>query len=307
MLLYLSSTSEEGRQAMRQPAAVTHAQEVVEQAWSLVSDARVREARTISEKLVQDLLDLLEADDERDRALLHSLISACHIAGYTVGMSVRNTEALVAASYFEEMLRVARKLNDGPSAVIALTYQGDMYRRHGNLKEAMHYLKIAYTTQHGNCAQLLGRLYSQTNDEENFVRVMKEAEQIAATLDPSHTSLHGQYSLGTVYIDYCKHYNRLGETRKALDYFTRAEKSLPKTPHWCTLLTATHGLLLVRSGNIEQGMPYVIEAVKLATDHGNYRLLDHFYALQRYLGRESIKFNQANVRLGESLYEATAY
>ena len=298
---------------MRHSAAVTHAQKAVEQAWSLVSDARVREARTISEKLVQELQDLLEEDDEHDVELLQSLIFACHVAGYTVGMSVRNSEALVAVSYFDEMLRAARKLNDSPYSVIALTYQGDMYRRDGNLKEAMHCLQLAYAAPeadraaHGNCAQLLGRLYSQTNDEENFVRVMNEAEQIASSIDPSQTRLHGQYCLGTVYIDYSKHYCTLGETRKALDYFARAEESLPNTPHWCTLLTATRGLLLVRSGNIEQGMPYVIEAVKLAIEHGNYRLLDHFYALQNYLGQKSVEFNQANVRLGESLYEASAY
>jgi len=298
---------------MRHSAAVTHAQKVVEQAWSLVSNARVREARTMSEKLVQELQDLLEEDDERDVELLQSLISACHVAGYTVGMSVRNSNALVAVSYFEEMLRVAHKLNDSPFSVIALTYQGDMYRRDGNLKEAMQCLQLAYATPqadraaHGNCAQLLGRLYSQTNDEENFVRVMSEAEQIASSIDPSRTRLNGQYCLGTVYIDYSKHYCALGETRKALDYFVRAEESLPNTPHWCTLLTATRGLLLVRSGNIEQGMPYVIEAVKLAIDHGNYRLLDHFYALQNYLGQKSVEINQANVRLGESLYEASAY
>lgn len=299
---------------MRNNNAVTHAQEIIEQAWSLVSDARVREARTISEDLVQEIQDLLEEGDERDAVLLQRLIDACHVAGYTVAMSVRNSDALVAAAYFAEMLDAARKLNDRPFSVIALTYQGDMYRRYGDLKKAIHFLLNAYTTSqddrsaHGNCAQLLGRLYSLTGDEENFMRVMREAEQIAASIEqPSQTRLHGQYCLGTVYIDYCRYYSKLGEINKAFDYFSQAEKSLPYTQHWHTLLTATHGLLLVRSGDIERGMPFVIKAVKLATDHGNYRLLDHFYALQRYLGQKVVEFNQATVRLGESLNEASAY
>jgi tetratricopeptide (TPR) repeat protein len=306
--LYLLKMREERRHPMRHIAAMTHAEKVIEQAWSLIGDARVREARGMSEKLVQEILDLLEGDDESNTELLRRLVPACHVAGYTVGMSVRDSETLVAVSYFDEMLRAARKLKDDSFSVIALTYQGNLYRRYGNLKEAMHCLQIAYATQqadqaaHGNCAQLLGRLYSQMDDGENFARMMKEAEQIAHSIDLSHTSLHGQYCLGTVYIDYSKHYCKLGETHKAFDYFAKAEKSLPDMLHWNTLLTATHGLLLVRSGNIEQGMPYVVKAVKLALDHGNYRLLDHFYALQNYLGQKSVEFNQANVRLGESLY-----
>ena len=254
---------------MRNIDAVTHAQKVIEQAWSLVRDAQVRQARTISEELVQELQDLLEEGHEHDTGLQQSLIDACHLAGYTVAMSVRNSDALIAVSYFDEMLRAACKINDGPFSVIALTYQGDMYRRYGNLNEAMHSLQSAYSTPqddraaHGNCAQLLGRLYSQMKDEENFVRVMEEAEQLASSIDHAHTRLHGQYCLGTVYIDYCKHYCKRGETRKAFDYFSRAENSLPYTPHWFTLLTATHGLLLVRSGNIEHGMSFVIKAVEL--------------------------------------------
>jgi tetratricopeptide (TPR) repeat protein len=132
---------------------------------------------------------------------------------------------------------------------------------------------------------------------------MDVAEQIAHAINPSQTSLHGQFCLGTVYIDWSKHYCKLGERSKAFDYFRRAEQSLPNTPHWATLLTATHGLLLVQSGDIEQGMPYVIKAVKLAISHGNQRLLDHFYDLQYYLGQKTIEFNQANVKLGKALYE----
>lgn len=293
---------------MKHIAFTIHVEEVIERAWALISDAQVQEARRMSEKLVQEIQGLLEEDNESNTELLRKLMRASHVAGYTVGMSVRNSETLVAVSYFNEMLHAAHKLKDDSSSVIALTYRGDMYRRYGNLKEALHSLQTAYDISpadpvaHGNCAQLLARLYSQMNDDKNFARLMKEAEQIARSIDCSHTSVHGQYCLGTVYIDRCKHYCKRGETYKALDYFARAEKSLPDSPHWNTLLTATHGLILVRSGNIEQGMLYIDEAVKLALKHGNNRLLDHFYALQSYLAQKSVEYNQANVRLGKSLH-----
>lgn len=298
---------------MKFSAIVIRSQALIEQAWVLISEARVREARDIGERQVLELQNLLEEHEENDPALLRALVLACHLAGYTVAMSVRNTKALVAASYFEEMQHAAQSLKDAPSIVIALSYQGDMYRRIGELKEALRLLHSAYSIQqpdqaaHGNCAQLLARLYSQMGDIANFMSIMQEAESIALNIDPSRTSLHGQYCLGTVYVDYCKHYSKQGELRKALDYFAKAEQALPPTTHWQTLLVATHGLLLVRSGNLAQGMPYVDKAVQLATNHGNYRLLDHFYGLQRYLGQKSVEFNQATVHLGEALYQALAY
>ncbi len=289
--------------------AVEQAEETIEQVWSLLGEAHVQKARQISERLVQELLDWLEEDGEHATRLFYTkLAHACHAAGYLVAMSVRYTEAQAVIAYFEEMLRAAYELESDALATIALTYEGDMYRRADDFNEARRHLQRAYDlpqedlAAHGNCAQLLARFYSQIGDVENFVRLMEEAECIAREIDPSGSSLHGQYSLGTVYIDYSKHYSKIGETAKALDYFARAEESLPDMPHWRTLVTATHGLLLVRNNNLEQGMSYVVEAAKLALDHGNLRLLDHFYALQSHLARKSTEFNQASVRLSEALY-----
>lgn len=288
----------------------TRAEEAVAQAWSLIGDACVREARTLSETLVQDLLDQLEEKPEDETLLLRLLVPACHVAGYAVGMNVRRAETLRAVTYFEEMLRTARTLGDDAAVAIALTYQGDMYRRYGDLEESLRSLQTAYALpQHdlavrGNCAQLLGRLYSQRGEDEPFARMMQEAEEIARVIDPPHTCLHGQYCLGTVYIDYSKHYGKRRETRPALDSLEQAQASLPDMPHWRTLLTATRGLLLVQSGEVEQGMPYVLDAVRLAVAHGNYRLLDHFSVLQGELARQALVFQRAQTRLRESLYGA---
>lgn len=297
---------------MRDHGMVAYAEETINQIWLLLGEARVQKAKEESEKLVQEILNQFEEYEERSLDLYRLLAPACHVAGYTLGMSVRYTETQSVIAYFEEMQRAARKLKDNSQEVIALTYQGDMYRRSGDFIQAMRCLQLAYDlpqsdqAAHGNCTQLLGRLYSQMGDEENFALFMGEAEQIARIIDPPHTSLRGQYSLGTVYIDYSKHYSKMGETRKALDYFAKAEEALPDMPHWKTLIIATHGLLLIHSNDLEQGMPYVVEAVKLALDHGNYRLLDHFYSLQNSLAQKAIDFNHANLRLGNALYGTLA-
>jgi len=129
---------------------------------------------------------------------------------------------------------------------------------------------------------------------------------IAMHDDSPHNSLHGQYCLGTVYVDYARYYSTIKNFQKALDYYALAEAALPDSVHWRTFLTAIHGLLLVKSGDIENGMPYVLRAVELAHEHSNYRLLDNFYALQSYIGRKAIELNKANVLLGDSLYGSFA-
>jgi tetratricopeptide (TPR) repeat protein len=286
-----------------------HIDQVIEQAWVCVRDARVQEARTMSEQLVQSIQLRLE-DKHDEKELLCRLAGACHVAGYSVAMSIRSHEALVAVSYFREMERVACVLRDDTQLVIALTYQGDMYRRLGDLGRAKDKLLTAYglsqpdRAAQGNCAQLLGRVYSQLDDPKHFLRVMKEAREIAMYDDSLHNSLHGQYCLGTVYVDYARYYSKIGNFQKAFYYYTQAEATLPDSVHWRTFLTAIHGLLLVKSGNIENGMPYVVKAVELAHEHGNHRLLDNFYALQGYLSRKAIEFNKASVRLGNSLYRS---
>lgn len=288
--------------------AVACAEETIEQVWSLLTEARVPKAKELGENLVQEILGLLERDSECSPDLWTALANACHVTGYIVGMSVRYTGTQAVILYFKEMQRAAQRANSDSLVVIALTYEGDMYRRAGDYEKAEQCLKRAYDipqqdlAAHGNCAQLLGRLYSQIGEKAKFEPMMNEAEEIAREIGPDQNSLHGQYSLGTVYIDYSKHYSKMGETSKSFDYFAKAEEALPDMPHWNTLVKATHGLLLVRNNDLEHGMPYIIEAVQLAHKHGNYRLLDHFYNLQHDLARKAIAFNRANLSLGEALH-----
>jgi tetratricopeptide (TPR) repeat protein len=280
----------------------------VERAWSLVKDARVYEARTLSEKLVLDTQFRVEEAGESNRALLEAFAHACHVAGYTVAMSTRNDEALFVIQYFQEMEDTAHILHDDVLLVIAQTYKGDMYRRYGDLNKALTCLQLAYTHTSqpdraalGNCAQLLGRVYFLMNDMENFAKMMTEAEQIAHDIDPVQNSLHGQYCLGTVYIDYARSYSKLGQIQRALEYLKKAEVELPSTPHWSTLLTATRGILQVKNGDLEHGMPDVIKAVQLCYEHGNERLLEHLYELQLYLRKKLVEFSEAGASLNDAL------
>lgn len=276
--------------------------------WSLITKARVYEARTMTEHLLRKIQMYQENKGLTPASCIENFAHAYHVAGYTASMSVRNSEAFVALQYFHEMKSLAGDLQNATLYVIALTYEGDTHRRLGNLSEALLCLQKAYeyTPQpdraaYGNCAQLLGRSYFRIGDFSNFARLMKEAEQIAQTIEQVENSLHGQYCLGTVYIDYARSYNQLGKTQEALDYLRQAEAVLPPSPHWKTLLIATRGIILVKSGEVQKGMPDVVEAVRLGYEHGNQRLLDRFYALECYLNDKAEEINEARLKLNDAL------
>lgn len=290
---------------MGEPAQI---KQIVNDAWSLINDARLYEATTTSEQLVLDTQLCIEEHKESESQLLKAFADACHVAGYAVAMSTSDKDAIVAVQYFQQMHDVACLLQDDTLLVIAQTYMGDIYRRHGDLKQAITYLQSGYThtpqtdqAALGNCALHLGRLYLSMNDLPQFEKMMVEAENIAGTIDPLNNSLHGQYNLGTVYVDYALSYSRLGESKKALDYLAQAERELPSTIHWKTLLTAVRGILGVKNGDLGQGMPHVLEAVHLGHEQGNKSLLEHLYALQRYLRQKAIEFSQAQGNLGDAL------
>lgn len=279
----------------------------IEQIWLLMSNAQVRQAQAASEALVQQLQWQYEKRPH-ERDLLQKLMHAHHIAGYAAAMSTRGEDALVPASYFGEMGRIACILQNEVYVVIARSYQGDMYRRYGDLKQALACLETAYNTPltdraaHGNCAQLLGRVYAQQNKQKHAVRLMEEAERLACHDNALQNSLHGYYCLGAVYLDYARYYSKMGHFHKALDFHTQAKITLPETSYWATVSTAVQGFILVEGGRFEQGMPIVVKAVALAQQQGNSYLLDHFYALQRYLGKQTLECNRASIFLGTALH-----
>ena len=159
-------------------------------------------------------------------------------------MNLKNREARAAIPWFEKMEQTAQLLHDHVLLKIALTYHGDTLRRCNDLEQARVYLHTAYTLKvctdmvaHGNNAQLLARVSLQLHDAPTFERLMKEAEALVPTLSPNATSVHGQYCLGTVYIEYARAYSKSGDFTKAVDYLDMAEKAFLPVPHWKTLLT----------------------------------------------------------------------
>jgi tetratricopeptide (TPR) repeat protein len=225
----------------------------------------------------------------------------------------------LAFSQYNEMERIARILDDQTLINIALAYQGDMLQRGGNIEQSIQYLEAARdttpdadTSARENGIQLLGRAYFKAHRIGDFERAMKEAEALA--YEPQTTDLlsstRGQYSVGTVYEEYGRSLGLLGQTNAAMEYLDKAEHTFTKiwtVPRRDMLIKTARSMVLVRNGEIRQGVQMAIEAVELSRKHDNVRVLERIYGVQQYLDRLSREIGNARGELREALAGPVEY
>src|SRR5437016_9184081 len=287
------------------PKTAEQIEEIVEHVWSLMDEVRISEARPIIEKLVRDVEVQMTKEDHH---LLRAFAHASQAAGYVISMNATTSEVPLAIHYYHQMESVARVINDQTLLNIALAYQGDMYRRLGDLSKAITFLEAARdttpqanTAARGNGLQLLGRAAFLKKDVRSFECAMAEAEELASTIDPAKNSIHGHYNLGIVYEEYAKSYAALGKTHKALEYIKRARTTLPKTPNNKVLLMIAHAEALIYGGQIDSGEPLAIEAARLSRIQGHHRRLERLQNIKRYLHQQTLKLGKAEMDLDEAL------
>jgi tetratricopeptide (TPR) repeat protein len=251
--------------------------------------------------------------------LLQKLARAQHIAGYVKSQVLRADETATAYSHYHEMERIARILDDQTLLNIALTYQGDMLQRGGNVAQSIEYLEAARDTTpqadaaaRGNGIQLLGRAYFKARRLGNFEHMMKEAEALAHEPEVNNlaSSAQGQYSAGTVYEEWGRSLGLLGQMNDAMDYLDKAEEVF--SPVWTAqrrdlLMKSARAMVLVHGGEIRQGVETAVEAVNICRSTGNVRLLERIYGVQQYLDRLSREIGNAGSTLREALAGPVEY
>jgi len=292
------------------PRTPDEIEEALQHAWSLVEESRLREARAVIERLAQNLRNQITSENP---ALLHSLAQTYHAAGYIVSEATKAGESYDAMLYYKEMETIARLIKDDTLLNIALTYQGDMHRRLGNLEKAATYLEAARDTTPnadkaalGNGIQLLARVYLRKGDLSNFERAMKESEELSYSFDPMTSSTRGHYSPGTVYEEYGRSYADLGMTDKAMDYLERAQGSLPKTKFWELLIATSKAMAMIKGDDMESGVKQAVEVAEEIKKLGVLRYLDRIYLANKYLEHLERKIGNVRKPLADVLYEEKA-
>jgi transcriptional regulator with XRE-family HTH domain len=299
------------------PRTPEHTEEVITRVWSLVEESRLQEALMIIKRLTHNLQTQIMTEDPK---LLRSVARAHHTAGYVISEATRASESYGAILQYQQMEAIARTLNDQTLLNIALTYQGDMYRRLGDLTQAITYLEAARDTTpqadnaaKGNGMQLLGRAYLRLvlagNAErmKDFERAMAIAEELAYTFDPTMSSTQGHYGPGMVYEEFGRSYTDLGQTQKAMEYLELAQSTLPSTKFWELLAMISRAIVLIKDGELQTGVQLAIDAASQSRAAGIERFVERIYNIQQYLDEEEeyhLRKQREIRQIGGSLREA---
>ncbi len=293
--------------ALYVPRTPEEIEEALQHIWSLVEASRLREARAVIERLTHNLRTQITSENP---ALLRGLAQTYHAAGYIVSEATKAGESYEAILYYKDMETIARLIKDDTLLNIALTYQGDMHRRLGNLDKAAIFLEAARDTTPnadkaaiGNGIQLLARVYLRKGDLKDFEQAMSISEELAHSFDPKVSSTRGHYSLGTVYEEYGRSYADLGMAGKAMDYLARAQENLPKTPFWELLIATSKAIALIKGDDIEAGITMAVEVAGKIKRVGVLRYLDRIYLANKYLENLERKIGNARRPLVDVLYE----
>ena len=287
------------------PRTPEEIEEIIAHTWKLVEASRLQEARETIERFVEHLRAQITSDNP---ALLRSLARAYHTAGYVVSEATRASESYAAILHYEQMQNIAHTLNDHTLLNIALTYQGDMFRRLGSYTKAATYLEAARdttpqadTAAKGNGIQLLARVYLRKGELGKFERAMGEAEELSYAFDPASSSTQGHYNPGTVYEEYGRSYTDLGQTQKALEYLDHAQETLPQTKFWELLVMTSRAETLIKGNEFRTGIQLAVQAAEQIQATGILRYLDRIYGIQQYLDKLTREIGQLSMPLREIL------
>jgi transcriptional regulator with XRE-family HTH domain len=288
------------------PRTPDQIEEIIQHTWSLVDESRLREARATIERLAQNIRSQITTEDP---VLLRSLAHTYHSAGYIISEATQAHESYEAILYYQQMETIARILKDNTLLNIALTYQGDLYRRLGNFDKAVTYLEAARDTAItadkaaiGNSLQLLARAYIRKGEYGNFEHAMRQAETLAHTIDLAASSTRGHYGPGTVYEEYGRTYADLGQITKAMEYLDKAQEALPANEFWGLLLITSRAVALVKGNEIQSGVQLAIEATERIKQLGILRYLDCIHLLNQHLENLERQIGTLRKPLQEALY-----
>ena len=136
---------------------------------------------------------------------------------------------------------------------------------------------------------------------------MGEATDLAYNLELKGSSTQGHYGLGTVYEEYGRTYTDLGDIQKAMEYLDLAQNHLPSTKFWELLVMISRAIVLIKDGELQDGIQLAISAANQSKAAGIGRYLERVYNIQEYLDEEEdfhVRRQREIRQIGVSLRDA---
>ena len=279
---------------------------------SLFSNARVTSDLLIAN--LQQNINLLPSRDQREATRL--LAHAHFISGHTDTITKADFDVALARNHFEAMHKLALSINDQTSLCNALTYDGEMLRREGKFAEAEQALLAApdhkgvEINARGNRAQMLARLYADIHKPALFKEQIERAKDFAqqAATRQFLSSLSIPFNVFSVEEEEVRSYLINSQINKCLTLIQNAEKHMPDSPRWKTLLKITKGETYLYASiysrrqrshhidiksdlNCQMGITLLNEGEALARSYNHQRLLRRIINIEQKFSHLGVDCN----------------
>jgi transcriptional regulator with XRE-family HTH domain len=184
-----------------------------------------------------------------------------------------------AGGHFSEMIDLGQELSDIDIITTGMIHQGSILRKRERYEQAIRcfeatksFADAASPNIKGLRYNLLARVYYDFGDEQNFLRTINPALEIAAHMSDSIDSLANEFSLDTVLCEQASGFSELGKPQKALEIYKETDRLRPFRPlREQGSYTITKAQAYLHLGDLDQGITYSLRGIQVATEYRSKR------------------------------------
>lgn len=184
-----------------------------------------------------------------------------------------------AGGHFSEMITLGQELNDADVIAIGMVHQGSILRKRGRYETAFRcfeaakpFAEVAASSVQGLRYLNVARGYYDSGDEQQFLRSINSALDIAAHTKENISSLANQFSLDEVLCEQASGFSELWKPEKALEIYKETDRMRPFRPlreQGSYVINKAQAYLHL--GDLERGIQQALQGIQLASQYQSRR------------------------------------
>ncbi len=184
-----------------------------------------------------------------------------------------------ASGHFSEMIDFGHELNDPDIITLGMTLQGSIFRKRGRFEHAIRcfnavkpYADVASMGVQGVRYNLMARLYYDSGDEQEFLRAINSALEIAEHMKVSIAGLANDFSLDEVLQEQASGFTELWKPEKAIEVYKETDRLRPFRPlrdQGAYIINKAQAYLHL--GDLDKGITLSLKGIRLASEYRSKR------------------------------------
>jgi transcriptional regulator with XRE-family HTH domain len=184
-----------------------------------------------------------------------------------------------ASGHFAEMIDFGEELHDPDIITLGMTLQGSLLRKRGRFEHAIRcfnatkpYADVASVGVQGVRHNLMARLYYDSGNEQEFLRAINLALEIAEHMKDSITGLANDFSLDEVLQEQASGYTELRKPEKAIEIYQQTDRLRtfrPLRDQGAYIINKAQAYLQLE--NLNQGIELSLKGLQLASEYQSKR------------------------------------